>query len=403
EMCIRDRALFELLGLAPGLAQLITQGQEEPVQALQAAVAKQIDEIIQIQQSLKDGTYFWGQSLYSETELQKRTAQLAGMKEFLESLQVYTTPGKLKNFRYETADVEEQKGLLQAILEIRAQQKVVADLERIASYLSKAEAALPENHEWLSRVKEVRQELLNQITDPAVRNRPDFYPQSQRRLEELKQAYIAAYQALHAKARLGANEDKHKMALLADERIKVLQKLSTIDLLPRQQLVDFQHRLGELKTCFALTDQDLHAGPVCPHCGFRPNQESVGASATSRLNALETELDAILAAWTKTLLNNLQDPITQSNLNLLKEDQQKTIESFIKSKHLPDAVDQDFIRALQEVLSGLIKISVQMTDLRKALGGGSPATPEELRKRFETYLETLVKGKEPAKVRIVLE
>ncbi|MEJ5187989.1 MAG: DUF6079 family protein [Breznakiellaceae bacterium] len=397
------KALFELLGLAPGLAQLITQGQEEPVQALQAAAAKQIEEIIQIQQTLKDGAYFWGQSLYSEAELQKRATQLAAMKEFLESLQVYTTLGKLKNFRYETADVEKQKGLLQAILEIRTQQKVVADLERIASYLSKAEAALPEDHEWLGMVKEVRQEMLHQITDPAMRNRPDFYPQSQRRLEELKQAYIAVYQALHAKTRLGAKEDKHKKALLADERIKVLQKLSTIDLLPRQQLVDFQHRLGELKTCFALTEQDLHAGPVCPHCGFRPNQESVGASAASRLNALEAELDAILAAWTKTLLDNLQDPITQSNLNLLKEDQRKTIESFIKSKGLPDAVDQDFIRALQEVLSGLIKISVQMTDLRDALGGGAPATPEELRKRFDAYLETLIKGKEPAKVRIVLE
>ncbi len=45
-----------------------------------------------------------------------------------------------------------------------------------------------------------------------------------------------------------------------------------------------------------------------------------------------------------------------------------------------------------------------MTQLRDALlTGGSPATPAEMRKRFEEYLEKLTKGKEPGKVRIVLE
>jgi hypothetical protein len=59
---------------------------------------------------------------------------------------------------------------------------------------------------------------------------------------------------------------------------------------------------------------------------------------------------------------------------------------------------------LQEVLSGLAKVSVKIGDLRDALlAGGSPATLGEMRKRFEEYLDGLTKGKEPAKVRIVLE
>jgi hypothetical protein len=37
------------------------------------------------------------------------------------------------------------------------------------------------------------------------------------------------------------------------------------------------------------------------------------------------------------------------------------------------------------------------------LAGGSPATPAEMKKRFEEYLNRLTKGKEPGKVRIVLE
>jgi len=65
---------------------------------------------------------------------------------------------------------------------------------------------------------------------------------------------------------------------------------------------------------------------------------------------------------------------------------------------------QDFIHALQEVLSGLVKVAVKTEDLRKALlKGGSPATPAEMKKRFEEYLDELTKGHEPGKVRIILE
>ena len=65
---------------------------------------------------------------------------------------------------------------------------------------------------------------------------------------------------------------------------------------------------------------------------------------------------------------------------------------------------QDFIHALQEVLSGLEKVSVKTADMRAALlVGGSPATPAEMKKRFEEYLNELTTGKEPGKVRIVLE
>ena len=43
-------------------------------------------------------------------------------------------------------------------------------------------------------------------------------------------------------------------------------------------------------------------------------------------------------------------------------------------------------------------------DLREALlAGGSPATPAEMKSRFEQHLDGLTKGKDPGHVRIVLE
>ena len=43
-------------------------------------------------------------------------------------------------------------------------------------------------------------------------------------------------------------------------------------------------------------------------------------------------------------------------------------------------------------------------DLRSALlAGGSPVTTVELRTRFDDYVAGLAKGKDPAKIRIVIE
>ena len=59
---------------------------------------------------------------------------------------------------------------------------------------------------------------------------------------------------------------------------------------------------------------------------------------------------------------------------------------------------------MQEALSGLTKVSIKLAEVGDALlSGGSPATPAEMKKRFEEYLDQLTKGKEPGKVRIVLE
>jgi len=80
------------------------------------------------------------------------------------------------------------------------------------------------------------------------------------------------------------------------------------------------------------------------------------------------------------------------------------VEDFIKKRNLPETLEHDFINALREALSGLTKVSVKIAELREALfSGGLPATPTEIRKRFEEYLDGLTKGKEPGKVRIVLE
>jgi predicted ATPase len=398
------KALFELTDLAPGLATEVTQGKDGPVQQLQIAVNERLGRLVHAQQSLQSGMSFWGRNLLTDDETSALRSQLDATKTFLESLQAYSSPGKLKNFRYGTDEVTANRVGLQALGNNESLQQLLGEIGPGAAYLSTAEAVLPPEHEWVTRMRKSREEVLAQMADATKRNAPSFRQSALRTLADLRKAYLETYISLHTRARLGASEDRRKAALARDERFTTLQKLLTIELMPRQQLTDFGERLARLKSCFALTEQELDASPICPHCFFKPAAEPSDISAGKRLAALDEELDELIESWTQTLLSNLEDPTTRENLSLLKVESKKHIDKLLKDRQLPARPSQTFIHALQEALLGLIKVVIKQDDLRAALlAGGSPATPAEMRKRFEEYLDTVTKGKEPGKVRIVLE
>ena len=267
-----------------------------------------------------------------------------------------------------------------------------------ASFLSAAEVALPTEHEWAHKMKAARDEVFSQL------GASDGHGVTRRKLASLKKAYVQTYLDLHTKARLGVNDDRRKTALMGDERLKMLQKLSAIELMPRQHLTDFQSRLAGLESCFTLTEQEMDASPLCPHCSYKPGAEPHTKPVGTALDGLDDELDALVTNWTRTLLTNLEDPTTKGNLDLLAPQPKMLVDGFMQKRVLPDELDQDFIHAISEGLSGLQKVPVTAADLRDALlSGGSPATPAEMKKRFEAYLDELTRGKEPGKVRIVLE
>ena len=396
-------ALFELLGLAPGMAQLITQGKDEPVQQMQKAAGEAVEKLVRVGQHLRDGLIFWGRNLLAEDEAKELRGQIDAAKTFLESLQAYNSPGKLKNFRHQAEQVQAHRAGFKALAEVQGLVGLCADLGATASYLSTAEAGLPTEQDWAKKVKAARDEILAQFTDPKVRGDARFRQRTMRRLEELKAEYVRNYLAQHAKARLGVDGDRRKARLLGDQRLSTLKRLTAIDLMPRQHLENCLRRLVDLTSCSALTEQEMHTAPLCPHCGFKPGSES-GGSAEATLNALDDELDTLTDAWTQTLLANLQDAAAKESIALLEPDAAKLMAEFIHVGQLPDDMDDGFVQALKDALSGLEKVSVTTENIRTALlSGGSPAAPEEIKQRFAAYVDGLVKGKAPGKARIVVE
>ena len=398
------KALFELLGLMPGEAQAVTQGDPEPIQKLQVKIAENVKRLVMAEQSVQNGMPLWGQMLLTEAEVQKYRDVIGATKSFLESLQAYSTPGRLKNFRYTPQEVESHRDGLLALDDVESLNDLASELGVLTSYLSTAEAVLPDKHEWVTGMRSVRSDILGQIADPKKRTDTSFRQQTTRRLAELKRDYITTYLKFHRRSRLNIDEDKRKAELMNDTRLDKLKRLITIDLLSYSQLSDYQGRLAKLMPCYQLTEQDLQNAPICPHCNFRPSAEQTLAPAVNELVNLEEELDRLLCDWTQVMLNNLEDPTIKGNISLLKPASRELVENFLKQRELPDKLEGDFIDSLQEVFSGLDKVEISSKQLRQALlAGGSPATVDELKARFDRFLGDLSKGKSLDKIRILLE
>jgi hypothetical protein len=283
---------------------------------------------------------------------------------------------------------------------------LVQQVGPVTAYLGKAEAVLDTTHPWVTDVRDKRGELLTKVTSPKHRADPSFQRTLGQVLAQLKSTYQDAYVDAHNKTRLGANDDKKKGALTKDTRLGQIQKLAGVEMMPTQQLRAFENGLFALKTCFSLTKVDLDADPICPHCAFRPLEETAGgAPVAAVLRNLDEQLDELVRDWTATLIANLEDPTVAENVELLTDPKgKKAVGQFLEGRELPDPVDAVFVKALQEVLSGLQKVVLSRESLHHALiSGGLPCTVGEAKERFESHLSEATKGKDPSKVRIVIE
>ena len=396
------RSLFEMLELPPGLAQQATQGSDEPVKALQEEVSKLTKRVLAASTDMANRLSFWGQPLLRDEEIRDWRSKLDELKAFSESLSPYNTVGKLKNLRIGSDDIAAQNKNLEILNSVEGLNGLIGELGNTASYLGQAEMVLPSDHAWVKQAQDTRKQVLEALSTSRTSQNGSDHRQS---LSKLKKDYVTAYVSLHSKARLGVSEDKTKTSLRKDSRLVAMRALANIALMPTSQLTTFEEKLDKLKSCASLIDSELAASPVCPHCNFRPaNEQGDMLPAANVLKQLDDELDQLLDGWVQTLLDNLEDPIIQSNFELLKEGSRKIVTGFVDNRSLPDPVTPEFINAVQEALSGLDKVVVSGGDIRQALlQGGSPATPEDLRKRFEAFLTDRCKGKDTTKLRFVVE
>ena len=398
------KALFELVGLSPGLAQSITQGSDDPVRALQDAISKLISRIVITMNHLRDGLIFWGVDMSVPLNLDKAQQTITKTKEFFESLTAFNSAAKLKNFNTPVADIELHRSSLDLVKTINAARDFIINLNPLINWLSTAENLLSTEHPWQTGFGKIKEDVLEQVHDIKADEIKALTGKISYELQKLKKDYIEQYVKLHSKHRLNKQDDKKKADLSNDLRIRNLLKLGEIDIMPKQQVNDILDKLTSLKTCFNLTEQNLQADPICPHCRFNPAVESGTLSASHTLNQIDQLLDTTIASWTEMLIQNLKDEHTQESIDLLSEKDKALLDEFIKSKELPDKVDDNFVKILKEVLAGLTKVTINLDEIRRVISkAGGSITPAELKRVLDNYIDSLTQGKNPQRVRIVLE
>ena len=130
-------------------------------------------------------------------------------------------------------------------------------------------------------------------------------------------------------------------------------------------------------------------------------REGTLSSVSDLLNRLDAQLDDTLTSWTRILLNNLSDPVTEKNESALKPEEMEALQEFKATKDI--TCNANLIPVLKQLFNGLTKVTLTFSDLEKFLKPSSPAKPDELRDRMLEYLNKLLEGNDPKKVRIVIE
>ena len=390
--------LFELLGLPKGNVTDRTVLEKHGIQAMINAANNLTNETVELLQIVRTGIHCWGTNLLNESDIDQYDKDLNELKEFFEGIQIYNRIGKLKNFRYSSSDIATIKSKIDLLSEIKELEKQAKNVMEIGNYLTTAQQVLPQDHDWVKKVKKMQPNIIADLKAGDSKNTV------KKHLLGLKNEYIEIYLKEHKQHRLGTHDDELKKKLVTDERLSILRNLSMIDLLPLSALTNFQSKVVRLKSCWNVSKSELAATSVCKQCGFHPAVEQKGRVITlSLMDELNDELQSLLDGWTTMLIDNLtQDPTVKKNFELLKPLQKELVETFIKTKQYNPKTQDELIVTMKLILQGLEKAFIAAKELVEILGNGIPLTLDEFKERINAFLDKLSRGKEKSQVRVVV-
>ncbi|WP_282937664.1 DUF6079 family protein [Paenibacillus sp. RC67] len=387
------RALFDLFSISHGLLQ--PDSQTNGVQTLQTKVQQLLTQLVKLQHDLKDKIPTWELPLLSDDELQEYQSKLQNLNQFLQSLQVFDTPAKLKNFKKNIAEIQSQHENILLVDKLIKWRELASQITKKANYIVSASNHVSITDEWYVKVEGALGDLYD-----AIKANSDCSAEL-KVIDQLKDQYIDSYFVQHSASRLGATDENKLNQLKRDGRIDTLQKISVIPILPSHQLQAWKAKSDELKICWKLQKSELEHSPVCPHCRFRPKDEKIVQKVT--VGQLEAELEELLNFWTNTLLTNLNDSELKENVELLTGEQKQLIKQFMDDKSFGIPVDLRLVQTIKEVLEGIQKVELPINRLLQMAGDGSPLTIEELRLRFEQLVREQVGSQSTNRVRIMLK
>lgn len=395
------KKLFEVLDINGALLDN-PNDREEGVKQLLAKAQELSNSSVLAARKLQEGFELWGEPLANAQQVDRmQKACTAVRDEFSNYSAKYNTPAKLNNFSLSGEQVDtlaEQIALIKTIAEYVT---FKTDCSAVVSYIA--------NIEFLDLGAVFKQELeagkaaFREIRDDIAYG--TFGETAAQKvtteLDKLKEKYITMYFEEHKKKRLDIEDAKRRGKLQESVALANLRKLRSIEILSGAKLTAIEQDMADLKVCYELTPVELKTSHICPHCHFIYGDKA--KNVAGQLDNLDIRIDDLVAEWTNTLLNTISDPIVVSQKEYLSVEQQKAIDDFISTKALPKRVDDHFVNSIRALLQGFEPVVIDTEDIVAKLDELGPCDVATFKSKLSSIVESYIKGKDAAKLRIVVK
>ena len=218
------------------------------------------------------------------------------------------------------------------------------------------------------------------------------------KLHQYKERYADWYLSMYLKYRISERDNTQKHALLDSEEKSITDILKVADFLPTAQYSELERQLASLKPAESTVNKNLIL--TAPYQDFNP-LEYEGKESLS-IKQLKNSLSALLEEWIHTLKETLEDPVVKKNMGLLNDKQQKLLIGF-KANEITLSKENAVVmrNAIMDLHQGLEKVELSLEGMKSTFN--KPLTPDEAIDAFREYINSVSKGKEREKIRIILK
>jgi hypothetical protein len=372
--------------------------QADAVQQILSKTEDLLKRVTDARAVVSRGDQLWGAMILEQP--QERDARLEKLLTVLQNVKARNSVGKMNKLDVSNDAVAAAEAGLDELERVERAVDAKTHLADTVGYLREASEVFGSEHPLAKDAVTYRDAML-------VIFREDDGPEPAKVAElraqgdDLRRRFAEEASRAHARDRLDGPGDERKRQILEGRMYSDLGKLAAIQLLPHGLFGSLQNQLTSIGTCKTFDESKLLSSVICPQCGYRP-RPSTGPTARAAIDGIAQELDQLRGNWVKTLLDNLKEPELEQQIDLLKPADAEQVRAFLSSGEPPVPVEDDFVRALNQVFGRFEVRRIKRSELWDALFPEQGAsTTNDLRSRFDTLLDRLSKGVSEEKLRIV--
>jgi hypothetical protein len=386
------KALFTCLGLPDYTSELEKQ---ETIFKIITESKVRAERVAKIKAQIIQGLKCRNIALLSDEESLKMKMELEALGVMLDSIQSFTTYGKLKSFNF-TEDELIATFQAYAYCDLIDKLKGKAEkFEKLVGYLYTAQSYVVEEEKPLyNQMKCANDDLATVVSSSKEADLKKY----EALLNSLIDRYSDYYTTQYTRCRLSKNDALAKVRILGSEKKRICDIIKDSEFINAIEYQNWVNSITSLREAdLALTKAKVMAEP---YHDFNPREYY--DKTTFKIKELEEKLDDILEKWTIAMRSVFKDPSVQENMDILKPDDRKLVEDFRTGLVDLSAENAPRLRNLIAQFSqGIDKVEITMDDIRKQLS--KPLTPQEAIDTLTSYIDSLCSGKERNKVRIIFK